>query len=292
MGNANQTSAPYPVVKWAGGKRQLQDRIIPVLREKTDFEVNRYFEPFFGGGAILFALQPKFGAFSDINQGLLNLYIQIRDNLDAFHEVSKALQDEYNKLDLQSQASKYYEIRTYFNEVERDGLVQAANFLFLNKAGFNGMYRENAKGGFNIPFGKRRTLNLFEYSNLVCVSQQLKNTDMYLQDYRLTVASDKVKPGDLVYFDPPYAPLSATSSFTGYTADGFSGEDQETLANLVRRLTDEGVYVAVSNSSAPHIEKIYRGFQFRELAATRAISASAAGRKSVTEFLITNYELI
>ena len=165
----NSSNTPTPLVKWVGGKRQLQDPILAKIREVFEPEEATYFEPFFGGGAIFFALQPKRAVASDINNGLVNLYSQVISNPEAVKFEALALEEEYNLLLPELQEQFYLEKRATFNERATSGYENrlgpegAGLFLFLNKAGFNGMYRENAKGEFNIPFGKRSKINLFSY---------------------------------------------------------------------------------------------------------------------------------
>lgn len=288
---SNETNPkPAPLVKWVGGKRQLQDRILPVLTKDTDFSKATYFEPFFGGGAMLFALQPDKAVFSDLNVGLVNMYATVRDMPNEFVNALTAYESRYNHLNAQEQKDFYLTERSIFNTESRSGLQMAARFVFLNKAGFNGMYRENASGGFNIPFGKRRVISLGSPENVLAVSRALAKTQMFTQDYKETVQS--AVAGDVVYFDPPYAPLTATSAFTDYLADGFGPEDQEKLKDLALELTKKEVRVVISNSSAELIRELYSGFEIEDLDATRAISASTAGRTPVTELLINNFKLL
>jgi DNA adenine methylase len=204
---------------------------------------------------------------------------------------------KYNAIEPSKQKDFYLQQRQAFNSRDekgdflgRQGIEGAALFVFLNKAGFNGMYRENVAGDFNIPFGKREKLNLAEDRNLRLASSALRALTVLNQDYKLTVA-DAV-PGDLVYFDPPYAPLSKTSSFEGYNSSNLGGFDQEELRDVFINLTERNVHCLVSNSSAPLIEDLYKGFNLVPLTASRAISASADGRKKVKEYLIDNFEQV
>ena len=295
----SQTSSlvPAPLVKWVGGKRQLQAPIIHKILEVFDPATGSYFEPFFGGGAIFFALNPKKAFASDINSGLVNLYNFVTNQPDAVAAELNKLQSRYNGLSVDSQQAFYLDKRSLFNEkteaetfANRLGAEGAALFLFLNKAGFNGMYRENAKGEFNIPFGKREKISLFDDTNLELASTALRNLVVSCQDYAATV--ENAQPGDLVYFDPPYAPLSKTSSFEGYNSSNLGGFDQQALRDLVIELTNRGVHCLVSNSSAEIIENLYWDFNMEPLMASRAVSASAAGRKNVKEYLIDNFKQV
>jgi len=282
--NAIESSAQaQPLVKWAGGKRQLQERILATFPAFT----GTYFEPFLGGAAIFFALNPKKAVLSDVNEGLVNLYKCVQDDYLAVLAEARKLEKKYNKLDLDGQSELFYKTRESYNSSERKGLKNAVDFLLLNKAGFNGIYRENASGGFNVPFGKRSNLVLATASNLELAAKSLKKAKILTQGFE-KVESTAIA-GDLVYFDPPYVPLSITSAFTSYSKGGFGEAHQVELSRVFRELSDKGVHVALSNSKTPLIEKLYGGFKLHELSATRQISAKTAGRNSVTELLVTNF---
>lgn len=277
-----------PVVKWVGGKRQLQNKIIPNFTKLLS-ETNTYFEPFLGGGAIFFGLNPRNAVLSDINIGLINLYECLRDELQLFLNKKYELESSYNNLEPQEQADFYYRIRNYYNENERLGIEQAINFLFLNKAGFNGIYRENKVGGFNVPFGRKSKISLGDDEILLAASLRFSKAELANESFSSVV--NKARTGDLVYFDPPYVPLSATSAFTSYSADGFGLNEQIQLRDVFNELDKAGVYVAMSNSSAPLIRnELYRGFELTELQATRNVSAKSTGRAPVTELIVSNFE--
>ena len=286
---------PTPIVKWVGGKRQLQDKILAEFTNSSfDVEKNTYFEPFFGGGAILFALQPKKAVINDVNSKLVNLYRQVQSNLPELTREARKIESQYNSLapDLDAQLQFFLDKRKTFNSGQPHNPEHAALFLFLNKAGFNGMYRENARGDFNIPFGKRSTLNLLDDGNLNSVSELLQEVEILNGDFS-TAVEDAAKPGDLVYFDPPYVPLNATSSFTNYTKDGFDPEMQEKLATMAKTLTERGVNVAISNSSRDIVKTIYGSkFKFEPLQATRMLAAKTSSRAPVTELLFTNFDSV
>lgn len=286
--STNRNTSAQPVIKWVGGKRQLQNKIVPNLT-KILTEKNTYFEPFLGGGAIFFGLQPNNAVLSDINTGLINLYECLRDELQIFVDKKIELENSYNKLDADEQEEFYYKIRNEYNEKNRMGIEQAINFLFLNKAGFNGIYRENKSGGFNVPFGRKQKIALGDIEILSTASQRFSNAKLTNESF--TEVLNKVSPGDLVYFDPPYVPLTATSAFTSYSADGFGLKEQLQLRDLFNELNKAGVYVAMSNSSAPLIRNdLYKGFEITELQASRNVSASSSGRAPVTELIVSNFE--
>lgn len=276
-----------PIVKWAGGKRQLLGDILPLIQEGLT-EESTYFEPFLGGGAVFFALGHRSSVVSDVNVGLINLYSTVATDLERFWFLCEQLEVRYNSLSDLEQSALYYRYRDEYNASERIGIDQALRFLFLNKACFNGLHRENAKGGFNVPWGKRRMLSLGNLENLVNASALLASSQVTVRSFGETI--DAASKGDVVYFDPPYVPLSETSSFTSYSSEGFSIKDQKSLAGTFRQLDERGVRVILSNSSAPEVGKtLYPGYEIRKVEAKRAVSASARGRASVTEFLITNF---
>lgn len=282
--NAIESSAQaQPLVKWAGGKRQLQERILATFPAFT----GTYFEPFLGGAAIFFALNPKKAVLSDVNEGLVNLYKCVQDDYLAVLGEAQKLEKKYNKFDLGGQSELFYKTRESYNSSERKGLKNAVDFLLLNKAGFNGIYRENASGGFNVPFGKRSNLVLATVSNLELAAKSLQKARISIQGFEEVESA--AKAGDLVYFDPPYVPLSITSAFTSYSKGGFGEAHQVELSRVFKELNDKGVHVALSNSQTPLVEKLYKGFKHHELSATRQISAKTAGRNSVTELLVTNF---
>ena len=283
---------PAPIVKWVGGKRQLQDRILAEFSNSSfDSAKNTYFEPFFGGGAILFALQPKKAVINDVNSKLVNLYRQVQSNLQELTRAARGLESQYNALapNLDAQLQFFLEKRKTFNSGQPNNPEHAALFLFLNKAGFNGMYRENARGDFNIPFGKRAALNLLDDGNLISVSELLKEVQILNDDFSQAVEKT-AKAGDLVYFDPPYVPLTVTAAFTGYTKEGFDPEMQQNLARVAKQLTERGVNVAISNSSHETVRELYGpDFESFPLMATRMLAAKTSSRAAVTELLFTNF---
>jgi DNA adenine methylase len=291
------TPLALPLVKWVGGKRQLQAPILKIIESVYLEEQGTYFEPFFGGGAILFALEPHRATVSDINEGLVNLYKQVRENLETVVAELRIIEDLYNACDETQKFDFYLKERKIFNTrgldgsfVNRTGAAGAARFLLLNKAGFNGMYRENARGEFNIPFGKRSFLRLFDDDNLRSVSKSLQAVEINAQSYEATVAS--AQPGDFVYFDPPYAPLTATSNFEAYNSSNLGGFDQVALRDVFVELTEKGIHCLLSNSSSQDIADLYKGFRIEGVSANRAVSATSAGRKKVKEFLIDNFDQV
>jgi DNA adenine methylase len=276
-----------PILKWVGGKRQLQNALLPVLGKGLVADGAAYFEPFLGGGAMFFALQHPRSVVADVNSGLINVYKMLRAEPQEFIDAAKALEVKYNTLDPEEQKALYYEVRKNFNMTAREGLEQAVNFLFLNKAGFNGLYRENKSAEYNVPFGSRAIISLGTESNFMAVSESLKTTQILNAPYKQ--ASSAAVQGDLVYFDPPYVPLTVTSHFTSYSSEGFDMRDQVELRDEFVRLDKLGVNVALTNSSAPAVLELYEGYNIAKLEATRNVSAKVGGRAPVIELLVTNF---
>ena len=267
-----EIAAPRPFLKWAGGKTQLLGEIL----KRFPQNFGRYHEPFIGGGAVFFALRPRRAVLSDINPELVETYTMIRDNVD---EVIAALEKH------QANEAHFYAVRAQKREALSE-INAAARTIFLNRTCFNGLYRVNRKGQFNVPFGRYANPTLCDHSNLHAVSHALQGVDLKVQG--VLEMSRSVRRGDLVYFDPPYDPVSPTASFTSYTHQGFGREEQAKLADLFRRLDARGVHVVLSNSDTPFIRELYQDFRVDEVYARRAINSRADRRGKVTEVLVSN----
>ena len=265
-----------PILKWAGGKAQLLPQLIPHFPKKF----NRYFEPFLGAGAIYFALDPRCPAIiNDANPALYELYLVLRDHPGKLI----SLLDKYSK---KYSESFYYDLRA---SQPRTPVSRAARFVFLNKTGFNGLYRLNSKGQFNVPFGKREKCPLlYDRDNGKRVSERLKKSLIKNCDFEKIIRM--AKKGDFIYCDPPYSPLSRTSSFNSYTAGGFSDSEQERLRDACEEAAKKGVFVAVSNSSAPVILKIYEDWRIHFIKARRSINSKSHLRGPIHEVLTTSWE--
>lgn len=267
----------YPLVKWVGGKRQLMFELLKNMPESY----NRYFEPFIGGGALFFELQPENGYISDMNAELINLYSVVRDNVYELiqdlnkHEITK---DYFLKIRNLDRTKKYNTL----SNVEKAG-----RFIYLNRTCFNGMYRVNAQGQFNVPFGNYKNPRIVDADNLINCSKLLKNTEIKCADFSEVL--NKVKKGDFVYFDPPYVPLSETSSFTSYTKDGFDIDMQFKLREVCDELDSMGVKFMLSNSDTKLVHELYSSYKINKVFASRAINANANGRGKITEVLVKNY---
>lgn len=267
----------YPIVKWVGGKRQLMFELLKNMPENY----NRYFEPFIGGGALFFELQPDNAYISDMNEELINLYKVVRDNVDELvadlqkHDISKEYFIKIRNID-----------RT--EEYENWSAVQkASRFIYLNRTCFNGMYRVNSKGEFNVPFGHYKNPRILNENNLINCSNLLQKTEIKHADFSEILKV--VKKGDFVYFDPPYVPLSETSSFTSYTKDGFDMDMQFKLRDICDELDSMGVKFLLSNSDTKLVNELYKNYNIKKVFASRQINANADGRGKITEVLVRNY---
>jgi len=272
-----------PVLKWAGGKTQL----LPEIVARLPRNYNRYHEPFVGSGAVFFALAPENSTLSDSNHHLIALYKDIRDSTELLTEQLEALENEFNLLTEEAKSDHYYRCREEFNANGSAPARQSALMVYLNKAGFNGIYRENAKGGFNVPFGKKRELRLPGREHLEACRDVLASSELIHQGYESVLS--RARKADLVYFDPPYVPLSATSSFTAYQAKGFTLDDQKHLADVVRELDSRGVSVLLSNSDTETVRELYQGLHIETVMARRNINSKGGGRGQVAEVLVRNY---
>jgi len=266
-----QASPLRPILKWAGGKRQL----LPALRGRTPERFKTYFEPFVGGGALFFAIRPARAVLADANERLIRTYRGVRNDVDAVIALLKSYRYD---------PAFFYEMREIDIDSRSDAEV-AAWFIYLNRSGYNGLYRVNRRNRFNVPFGRYKNPKICNEAMLRASSLALRSAELVIADFETAVAEAKRR--DFVYFDPPYAPLSATSSFTSYTADGFGYDQQTRLRDVARRLKARGVSVLLSNSSAPLVRDLYSdGFDLTEVLATRAVNSKASGRGAVAELLI------
>jgi DNA adenine methylase len=271
----NQPAKPF--LKWAGGKRKLCD----FLTESSPANWNRYFEPMMGGAAMFFHLQPKQAFLSDSNPELVNAYKVLRDSVEPLIEELEKHQDseEY-----------YYRIR----ELDRSNdflklgnVVRASRLIYLNKTCFNGLFRVNSKGHFNVPYGKYENKFSVAKEDLRSSSAALQNTEISLGNFQ--TIEEQVEKDDFVYFDPPYLPISKTSSFTSYTREPFGINEQVELRNFCEKLSAKGAKVMVSNSNNEFIRGLYADFNLREVLAARAINSKSTKRGKILELVATNY---
>lgn len=277
---------PRPFVKWVGGKRQLlkQFRQMGLYPPKMfNIKTGRYFEPFVGGGAVFFDLLVEKSFLSDLNSELVDTYNIIKDKVEELIKTLKEFRYE-----------KEYFLKVRAMQPNQLSKVHiASRFIYLNRTCFNGMYRVNSKGEFNVPFGKYSNPLICDEINLRRVSKALQNVEIKCQDYKMIVK--KARKGDFIYFDPPYFPVNRTSSFTSYTKEAFLEKEQKELRNTYLELHKRGCYVMLSNSNTPFIKKIYSEIKspeikINEVLAGRAINSKATKRGKITEVLVTNYK--
>ena len=267
-----------PFLKWAGGKSRLISQYEEYLPPMDD--VRRYYEPFIGSAALFFHLQPPVAYLSDRNRKLIETYEVVRDDVEALIE---ALQPHKNEKEY------YYEVRAQ-DPADLTKIERAARLIYMNKTCYNGLYRENQKGEFNVPFGRYKRPKICDKPRLRAASKALQGVHLEAVDFEEAVA--EAGEGDFVYFDPPYVPLNATSSFTSYSRFGFDEADHRRLAATYRALHDRGCRVMLSNSSAPLVRELYEcpEFHLKPIQASRSINSKADKRGPVTELLILNYD--
>ena len=265
-----------PIIKFVGGKSQMLD----IIKEMLPPTYNRYYEPFLGGGAVLLELNPKEAYVNDINSELINMYIQVREDVEGvIRELSKF--DECHE-SYTNPKEFYYEVRKDFNKYRGDKTTtQAARFIYLNKHCFNGLYRENSKCEFNVPFNGKLTGGSFDAEHLREVSKQIHDVMFMNGDFEDCVYyADK---SDLIYFDSPY-----DVSFTDYTGKGFSEFDHRRLANKFKELSDKGCYCMLTNHDTPLIRELYKDYNIKVIDVRRSINRNGNDRKG-KEVIITNY---
>ena len=271
-----------PFLKWAGGKRQL----LPAIKEYLPRRFTQYYEPFIGAGAVLFSLQPKKSIINDTNSELINCYRVIKDNPEELLELCQQHQERNSK-------EYFYSLREQdrrddFND--RSPIERAARIIYLNKTCFNGLFRVNSSGQFNVPYGNYSNPVIADPGVIRSVSAFLKQRDVRILEGDFAQAISTARKGAFVYFDPPYHPISDTSSFTGYSVNGFGEKEQIRLKEVCDKLTERGCQVLVSNSSASLIKELYSdpNYEIVEVKASRAINAVASKRGRINELLIYN----
>lgn len=270
-----------PFLHWVGGKRQL----LPEIKKYIPKEYNIYYEPFLGAGAVLFELHPKIAIVNDCNIELVNCYKTIRDHLNH-------LLEEFNK-DYFNNEKRYYEIRNWDRSDKWPAFFQpweqTARTIYLNKTCFNGLYRVNSKGQFNVPYGKHKHEFKIETDTFKNIRDYLANNSISILNTDFSQAIKNATKEDFVYFDPPYLPISETSNFTSYTKDGFTKNDQIRLRDCFKELSERGCYCMLSNSGADLIKELYKDFNIIDIKATRVLNCKANKRGKIPEVLILNY---
>ncbi|MCC3372491.1 Dam family site-specific DNA-(adenine-N6)-methyltransferase [Cohnella sp. REN36] len=254
-----------PLLKWPGGKRNMLKHLLPIL----PMAFNRYYEPFLGGGALFFALQPQNSFLSDCNPDLINCYREVRNNPE---EVIRRLQR------LENSETSYYEIRRNIPESDIDKCVR---LIYLTRLSFNGIYRQNLKGEFNVPYGHRTHLSPCDESKIFSVSRALAGADLRSVDFEDSVLD--AKAGDLIYFDPPYTISKGKNGFLRYNSKIFTWDDQVRLSKVASRLVERGCSVVISNANHPSLIKLYESFNYKVIERASSIAASGEHRGQITE---------
>lgn len=300
--NRTEEKAVKPFLKWAGGKGQLIKEIEHYYPFETG-EITKYAEPFVGGGAVLFDILNKYDLeevyISDINAELINAYRIIRDNIDDLIEILSAMQNDFIPLDTEHRKAYYLDKRNRFNELKVNGdekinIEKAALMIFLNKTCFNGLFRVNKKGLFNVPMGSYKKPMICDEKNLRAVSNKLQRVTIVCGDYR--ESSDFIDKNTFVYFDPPYRPITDTASFTAYTENLFNDEEQIELAQFVDEMDKKGAKIVISNSDPKNsntdddfFDNIYSAHRIKRVEATRMINCNSEARGKIKELLISNF---
>lgn len=285
-----------PFLKWVGGKTQLLDEISKYYPEK----IEKYCEPFVGGGAVLFDVlikfQPKEVLINDINPELTNTYVQIKDNVNDLIALLSSWQSHYVSLDMNARKEDFYEKRSRFNDLiltKEDSVEKAALMIYLNKTCFNGLYRVNGKGLYNVPSGVYKNPSICNADNLRAVSKALKDVQILTGAYSQTEGF--IDKNTFVYIDPPYRPLTKTSAFTSYSKEGFDDDKQIELGNFVARIhnSGNGAKVLLSNSDPKNsnpddnfFDELYKDFDIQRVNASRMINSNASGRGGITEIMV------
>ena len=272
-----------PFVKWAGGKRQIIDKLKKYMPKKF----NTYYEPFVGGGAVLFELAPKRAVINDWNEELMNVY-RVMSDYDKYQKMCALL----NKYERENSKEFYYKLRDKDKNkksfARMSDYARAARTIYLNKTCFNGLYRVNSKNEFNVPYNGKNNINTYDGENLIAIHMYLTMNDIKIMNTDFEEAVETAEAGDFVYFDPPYD--SINNSFTSYTDTGFGKEEQERLADIFKELYKKGVYVMLSNCNTPFIQNLYKDYHIHVIEAKRSINAKGNKRGNVEEVIITNYE--
>src|SRR4028119_1712547 len=269
-----QTLDARPFLKWAGGKTKLIQQYTPYFPK----DYKTYYEPFLGGGAVFFSLNPTVAALTDINAELVNTYRCVKDNVEELIELLVEHQLRHSK-------DYYYQVRQHHCHTK---LEQAARLIYLNKTCFNGLYRENSQGEFNVPIGKYKNPKICNPPLLRAVSAALQKAQLEVRPFE-DILNYARSSKDFVYFDPPYYPISSTSNFTGYSRYSFSQDKQIRLKEVFAELAHRGVKVMLSNSDCEFIRNLYRDFNISSITASRLINSNGTKRGKITEVLITSY---
>lgn len=270
--------APAPFIKWVGGKGKLLDQLLPLLPPGA--ELMRHVEPFAGGGAMFFARRPGRAMLCDVNRALVDTYLAVRDEVEAVIDALGPLARAHG-------GETYYRVRERYNTKKGTRAERAAMFVYLNKTCFNGLHRVNRKGEFNVPEGRYKNPRILDEEGLRAASAALAGADVVHTGFEALLA--KARPGDFVYLDPPYEPVSRTSNFTSYAEEGFAQADQARLRDVYAELDRRGCKLMLSNSDVPFIRELYSKWRIDVIAAPRNVSCDPTKRGPVSEVVVRNY---
>jgi len=275
MEKENNSKSPKPFLKWAGSKKWL----IPHIKKFIPEHFNKYYEPFLGSGALFFALRPEKAQLSDISKNLINTCIVLREQPETIIKKLKKMPYE---------ETFFYWIRDKFQP--RSETSKAARIIYLNRTCWNGLYRENKSGKFNVPFGRFDNPTICDEDNLKAVASVLKDIELRASDFKEAVTN--AQKGDFIFFDPPYITGHQNNGFHAYNEILFKWKDQERLAKVAQELDEKGCYVLITNADNELIRNLYNGFEFSEISRHSVIAADVQNRKKVNELIITNYKIL
>jgi len=299
---------PKPFLKWAGGKTQLLDEFNRILSSIIkENNIKRYVEPFVGGGALFFYLKRKYeieeSILFDINRELTLAYKTIKMDHKAILDKLDEIENKHLKKSEDKRKEHYYQVRSQYNlqmedfnydKFDESWVHRTSYLIFLNKTCFNGLYRQNQKGEFNVPFGRYNNPKIYNEKNIIAVNQALHNTEIYCGDF--TQSGNFINKESIVYLDPPYRPLNKTSNFTTYSKNGFGDEDQKKLALFFQQMSQNGAYLMLSNSDPKNylptdmfFDELYKNYNISRIPAKRFINCDASKRGELSELIITNF---
>ena len=292
-----------PFLKWAGGKGQLLNKFDELYpQELIDGQIETYIEPFIGGGAVFFDILQRYkvkkAVIIDLNKELINCYRCIKADVNELIKSLNKLETDFLNIEGNERKDYFLKVRNDYNTIHLNGkydFEKASNFIFLNRTCFNGLYRVNSKGEFNVPFGKYKNPLICDRENLLLISKLLQNVEIRFGDY--SICKEYITGNTFVYFDPPYRPLLENKSFVNYDKNGFDDDNQKELAYFVKELSDNGVKIMLSNSDPKNtnpkdnfFDNLYEGFEIDRIHARRMINCQADKRGDITEIVVRNYK--
>lgn len=303
MNNTINNKIAKPFLKWAGGKGQLLNQFNKLYpKDLSDGKITTYIEPFVGGGAVLFDILQKYeienAVIIDLNKELINCYKCIKQDVLVLINQLEQIEKEFLPLSMERRTEYYLQVREKYNSIRLNGkydFEKAADLIFLNKTCFNGLYRVNGKGGFNVPFGKYKNPKICDRDNLLSVNNLLQKVEILYGDYFL--CKEFITQNSFIYYDPPYRPLLENYSFVSYAKKGFNDEDQKKLADFVRETAKSQCKIMLSNSDPKNVnsddnffDELYYGFDIKRLYAKRMINCQADKRGDISEIVVRNYK--